>query len=151
MQIKFDVLSSERNLRKSIFHYFQSSLLKLILGELRPRSGDVFVNGNLSYASQEPWLFGGSVRDNILFGESYQEEKYTRVIKACALMEDFKQLSHGDKTLVGESGSTLSGGQSARINLARYIITLYFAHFQTTAFCRKKFCLDIFKVVTISA
>lgn len=87
---------------------------------MRPSQGEVNVNASLSYASQEPWLFAGSVRNNILFGEPYDEEKYNRVTRACCLIEDFEQLPHGDKTLIGDKGSSLSGGQCARVNLARY-------------------------------
>lgn len=94
----------------------------MILRELHPTSGKLVVNGNVSYASQEPWLFSASVRHNILFGQNYDEEKYGKVIKACALLEDFDHLPYGDKTLVGERGSNLSGGQCARINMARYVV-----------------------------
>ncbi|XP_058803038.1 ATP-binding cassette sub-family C member 4 isoform X2 [Phymastichus coffea] len=99
----------------------KSTLLKLILGEIRPSTGEVFVNGNITHASQEPWLFAGSVRNNILFGEPYNEAKYKQVTKACALAKDFEQLSYGDKTPVGERGTSLSGGQCARVNLARAV------------------------------
>ena len=54
-----------------------------------------------------------------MFGEPYDEKKYRKVIKACALTRDFEQLPHGDKTLIGERGSSLSGGQCAIVNLAR--------------------------------
>ncbi|XP_023246593.1 multidrug resistance-associated protein 4-like [Copidosoma floridanum] len=99
----------------------KSSLFKLILGELQPRNGKVSVCGSLSYSSQDPWLFAASVKDNILFGESYDKVKYNRVIQACCLAEDLKQLSHGDSTIVGDKGSSLSGGQCARVNLARAV------------------------------
>ncbi|XP_014208061.1 multidrug resistance-associated protein 4-like [Copidosoma floridanum] len=99
----------------------KSSFLKLILGELRPSQGQVTVGTRLSYASQEPWLFAGSVRNNILFGEPYAEDKYNRVARACCLLEDFEQLPHGDRTLVGDKGSSLSGGQCARVSLARAV------------------------------
>lgn len=92
------------------------------MGEIQPQSGEVLVTGRVSYASQEPWLFAASIRDNIIFGEQYNEDKYRTVIKACALIEDFSQLPYGDKTLVGEKGSNLSGGQRIRVNLARLII-----------------------------
>ncbi|KAJ8684127.1 hypothetical protein QAD02_019919 [Eretmocerus hayati] len=99
----------------------KSSFLKLILGELKATSGKVQVHGTISYAGQEPWLFPGSVKNNILFGEPYDELKYRKVTKACALLQDFLQLPYGDKTLVGEKGTSLSGGQCARVNLARAV------------------------------
>lgn len=97
----------------------KSSLLNIILKELIPESGDVIVNGILSYAPQEPWLFAASVRQNILFGLPYDRDRYGIVIKVCALIRDFQLLPYGDRTIVGERGITLSGGQRARISLAR--------------------------------
>lgn len=93
--------------------------MKLILGELPAKSGQVSVHGKVSFASQEPWLFTGSVKENILFAEKYHEERYNKVVDVCQLSEDFEQLPFGDRTLVGERGMSLSGGQCARINLAR--------------------------------
>lgn len=69
--------------------------------------------------SQEPWLFTGTVRSNILFGQPYDRDRYRQVIKKCALERDFALLPHGDRTVVGERGASLSGGQKARIGLAR--------------------------------
>lgn len=97
----------------------KSSFLSAILGEIGLIRGQVMVNGDISYASQEAWVFGSTVRQNILFGQSYDRDRYQNVIKACALQHDFKQFPHGDQTVVGERGSSLSGGQKARINLAR--------------------------------
>ncbi|EZA56728.1 Multidrug resistance-associated protein [Ooceraea biroi] len=99
----------------------KSSFLQAILGELKPLTGQIYVGGKISYASQEPWLFAGTVRSNILFGQPYDKDKYQRVIKVCALVKDFEQLPYGDKTLVGDRGTALSGGQRARINLARAV------------------------------
>lgn len=93
--------------------------MKLILDELRPAKGEVKVYGDISYASQEPWIFRGTVKSNILFGQPYDAEKYERVVRACALLEDFEQLANGDESMVGEHGATLSGGQCARVGLAR--------------------------------
>ncbi|XP_016909218.1 ATP-binding cassette sub-family C member 4 [Apis cerana] len=97
----------------------KSSFLSAILGEIDITEGHVKVNGSLSYAGQEAWVFGSTVRQNILFGQSYDRHRYQKVIKACSLSRDFKQFPQGDQTVVGERGSSLSGGQKARINLAR--------------------------------
>lgn len=97
----------------------KSSFLSAILGEINLTEGQIKLNGNISYASQEAWVFGASVRQNILFGQPYERQRYQKVTKACALLRDFQQFPQGDLTIVGERGSSLSGGQKARINLAR--------------------------------
>lgn len=84
-------------------------------------SGNIDVNGTISYASQEPWVFAASIRQNILFGQAYNKKRYNQVVQVCALEKDFKQFADGDLTLVGERGASLSGGQKARINLARAV------------------------------
>ncbi|XP_014208188.1 probable multidrug resistance-associated protein lethal(2)03659 [Copidosoma floridanum] len=99
----------------------KSSLLNVILKELPLNSGRVEVNGQIAYASQEPWLFAGSVRQNILFGRKMVQHRYEQVIKVCQLRRDLRLLPYGDKTIVGERGISLSGGQRARINLARAV------------------------------
>ncbi|CAH2068598.1 unnamed protein product, partial [Iphiclides podalirius] len=99
----------------------KSSILQLLLNELRSTRGRIHLSGPLSYASQEPWLFVATVRQNILFGLPYNPKKYKEVVKVCALQKDFQQFPHGDQTLVGERGASLSGGQRARINLARAV------------------------------
>ncbi|CAH1183163.1 unnamed protein product [Phaedon cochleariae] len=99
----------------------KTTLLNLILGELKPSDGSVQVKGSISYASQEPWLFGGTLRQNILFGQPFDQKKYDEVVRVCALERDFALFPYGDKTLSGERGVSLSGGQRARINLARAV------------------------------
>lgn len=99
----------------------KSSLFHVILKELPTVSGSIRIDGELSYSSQEAWLFNGSVRQNIIFGEEYDEERYKEVVKVCALESDFDLFPFGDRTLVGEKGKALSGGQKTRINLARCI------------------------------
>ncbi|GLV41617.1 uncharacterized protein CBL_06846 [Carabus blaptoides fortunei] len=99
----------------------KTSLLHAILKELPLSMGSVEVNGTISYASQEPWLFAGTVRQNILFGKSLNKERYKTVVHKCALAKDYKLFPHGDRTIVGERGISLSGGQKARINLARAV------------------------------
>lgn len=99
----------------------KSSILNLVMNELPATSGNIYKTGDISYASQEPWLYSESVQDNILFGKPYVKDVYQDVIKACALEKDLQLLPFGDKTIVGEKGVILSGGQKARINLARCI------------------------------
>uniref|UniRef100_A0A0S7EZE5 MRP4 n=13 Tax=Poeciliopsis prolifica TaxID=188132 RepID=A0A0S7EZE5_9TELE len=97
----------------------KSSLLSSILGELPAEKGVLRVKGQLTYAAQQPWVFPGTIRSNILFGKDLEPRKYERVIKACALKRDMELLPDGDQTLIGDRGATLSGGQKARVNLAR--------------------------------
>ncbi|KAG4078913.1 hypothetical protein HA402_007640 [Bradysia odoriphaga] len=99
----------------------KSTLLNVILGELELDSGTVAINGSISYASQEPWIFAGTVRSNIVFVDDFDEQRYNKVVEVCALERDFRLLPQGDATIVGERGSLLSGGQRARVNLARAI------------------------------
>lgn len=97
----------------------KSSFLESLIGLLSRKSGALFVRGEVAYASQVPWIFAGSVRENILFGKAYDEELYNSVIRACALEVDLRNLADGDKTEIGERGINLSGGQKARVGLAR--------------------------------
>lgn len=90
-----------------------------ILNELPLESGRISVRGKVSYAPQEAFAFVASVRDNILFGAPYEAEKYAEIIRVCALNSDLQQFPFGDRTIIGERGVTLSGGQKARITLAR--------------------------------
>ncbi|KAF5294186.1 hypothetical protein FQR65_LT10897 [Abscondita terminalis] len=99
----------------------KSSIFNVILGELPIIEGTLKIEGKVSYASQEPWIFSASVRQNILFGDAYDPERYKTVIKICALETDLAIFPYGDRTIVGEKGNSLSGGQKARINLARSI------------------------------
>lgn len=99
----------------------KSTLLSAIAGEVSDTSGTINCRGSLVYVPQEAWIFSGTIRENILFGHPYDEDSYTRIIEVCALNEDIKQFPGGDQTIVGERGAVLSGGQQARVSLARAV------------------------------
>lgn len=99
----------------------KSCFLQALLGDLERVSGQLTVSGQASYAPQETWCFGASIRDNILLGSEFDEKRYSRVIKVCGLERDMKLFPEGDQTYVGEKGHSLSGGQKARVTLARAV------------------------------
>ncbi|XP_064418015.1 cystic fibrosis transmembrane conductance regulator [Latimeria chalumnae] len=99
----------------------KSSLLMMIMGELQPSEGKIKHSGRISFSSQVPWIMPGTIKENIIFGLSYDEYRYTSVIAACQLQEDIVLFPEKDKTTLGEGGITLSGGQRARISLARAV------------------------------
>ncbi|XP_077866270.1 ATP-binding cassette sub-family C member 9-like [Saccoglossus kowalevskii] len=102
----------------------KSSILSAMLGEMTTISGTVQFNGNhgnISYCSQKAWLQNATLRDNILFGEQYNNDKYQSVLSACALHPDIDILPAGDLTEIGEKGINLSGGQKQRVSVARAI------------------------------
>ena len=99
----------------------KSTLLSAIAGELSNVSGTISFGGTFVYVPQKAWIFSGTIRENILFGQPYDEIRYARTTEVCALVEDIGRFPNGDQTFVGERGATLSGGQRARISLARAI------------------------------
>lgn len=99
----------------------KSSLLSLILKELTLSEGKLEIDGCISLAAQESWIFTGTVRQNILFGKPFDKRRYKEVVRVCSLSRDFKLFGNGDQTIVGDRGVSLSGGQRARLNLARAI------------------------------
>ncbi|KAF8890917.1 multidrug resistance-associated ABC transporter [Infundibulicybe gibba] len=111
----------------------KTALLMAMLGELTLLSGKIIMSKNpsrvdenglmhaISYAAQSPWLRHQSIKDNILFGYPYDEERYNAVIQCCALLPDLEMLEDGDATEIGARGVSLSGGQKARVALARAV------------------------------
>jgi len=98
----------------------KSSLLRGLLNLLPPANPATYkTTGTKAYAVQNGFVLNGSVRDNICFGAPYDEDLYSKVIKVCRLERDFATFANGDLTEVGERGVTLSGGQRARVSVAR--------------------------------
>lgn len=102
----------------------KSSFINALLGEVRQLSGTTAVKGKLAYFSQSPFIMNASIRDNIIFGhigEAVDEALYQRALDCCALRHDLEMMPDGDSTEIGERGVTLSGGQKARVALARAV------------------------------
>ncbi|KAI9179261.1 hypothetical protein H9P43_005924 [Blastocladiella emersonii ATCC 22665] len=99
----------------------KSALLHAILGEMRKLDGTTTMRGTVAYVPQAAWIFNGTLRENIVFCSKFDEAWYNKVIEACALTPDVKAMVNGDATLIGDKGVTCSGGQQARISLARAV------------------------------
>ncbi|KAJ9559656.1 hypothetical protein OSB04_004816 [Centaurea solstitialis] len=99
----------------------KSSLLNSILGEMKLVKGSIYSSGSVAYVPQIPWILSGTIRDNVLFGKDYDPIRYSAVLEACALNTDVSLMVGGDMAYIGEKGVNLSGGQRARLALARAV------------------------------
>ena len=99
----------------------KSTLLTAVLGEIPVCEGTISYYGKLSYVPQIPWTFSGTVRENILFGLPFNKEKFQQIVDICDLTKDLAAFRNGDLTEIGQRGATLSGGQKARVGLARAV------------------------------
>ncbi|OLN87834.1 ATP-binding cassette transporter abc4 [Colletotrichum chlorophyti] len=97
----------------------KTTLLLAILGETIKESGTITRPKDVAFASQTTWLQNDSIRENILFNGPYEKLRYDSVVNACCLPVDLREMDNGDQTVVGENGASLSGGQKARVALAR--------------------------------
>ncbi len=87
----------------------------------KTQEANIIIDGKIAYTSQYTWIQNATIRDNILFGNEYDENKYEKILKLCTLDIDMKLFSGGDLTEIGEKGVNLSGGQKSRVSLARCI------------------------------
>ena len=99
----------------------KSSFLMSFTGEMPKTLGSIRYQGTIAYVEQEPTIFAGTFRDNVTFGRPYEPEFYKTVVKACSLENDLKLFAQGDMSEIGERGNNLSGGQKARLSLARAV------------------------------
>uniref|UniRef100_A0A8C3LXP8 Canalicular multispecific organic anion transporter 2 n=1 Tax=Chrysolophus pictus TaxID=9089 RepID=A0A8C3LXP8_CHRPC len=101
----------------------KSSLVSALLGEMEKLEGEVAVKGSVAYVPQQAWIQNATLKDNILFGQAPNEQKYQNTLEACALKTDLEVLPGGDHTEIGEKGINLSGGQRQRVSLARAVFS----------------------------
>ncbi|KAK7611404.1 ABC transporter [Phyllosticta paracitricarpa] len=100
----------------------KTALLQAVLGELDTLGGETRLPDEvMAYCAQSPWLQHMNIRQNILFSSPFQERRYKQVLETCALTPDLANFKHGDLSDLGENGIGLSGGQRARVALARAI------------------------------
>ncbi|KAJ1419431.1 P-loop containing nucleoside triphosphate hydrolase protein [Ochromonadaceae sp. CCMP2298] len=99
----------------------KSSLLNGLLGEMLLQKGSVAVQGSIAYCDQRPWIINDTVQANIVFGLPFDEERFDNALFAANLEDDILVLPGGINTQIGERGINLSGGQKARVALARAI------------------------------
>mmetsp|Transcript_31 Transcript_31/g.111 ORF Transcript_31/g.111 Transcript_31/m.111 type:complete len:1480 (+) Transcript_31:320-4759(+) len=99
----------------------KSSLFSSLLGDMRRIQGRSCMRGSVAYVGQNPWVFNATFKENILFGKPYDPRAFRRAIKVAALEPDLEALPSGIMTELGERGINVSGGQKARLALARAV------------------------------
>ena len=99
----------------------KSTLLHGLLGDAKCVNGEVYCRGSVAFISQQAFIQNATLRDNILFGQPYNKARYNQAIYVSALDSDLKILPAGDGTEIGEKGINLSGGQRARVSIARAV------------------------------
>lgn len=97
----------------------KSSILKTILEEMHLISGDLFLKGSIAYVEQEPWIMSGTVRENIVMEDGFDQHHYEQILESCCLTDDLNSMMNHDNSQTGIKGVNLSGGQRVRIALAR--------------------------------
>ncbi|XP_064638747.1 ATP-binding cassette sub-family C member 5-like isoform X2 [Lineus longissimus] len=99
----------------------KSSLLAAVMAQMKLMSGTIKVCGDVAYVAQQAWIFNATVKENIVYGYSWDEVRYQKILEACKLVSDLEMLPSGDETEIGERGINLSGGQKQRVSLARAV------------------------------
>uniref|UniRef100_A0A671TK26 ATP binding cassette subfamily C member 12 n=1 Tax=Sparus aurata TaxID=8175 RepID=A0A671TK26_SPAAU len=123
LRVNFSLLDSAviPLINKYTVYSGKTSLISSILEQMHLLQGSLTAGGTFAYVSQQAWIFHGTVQENILMGEPFNQAKYDRVVDVCSLRPDLEILPYGDQTEIGERGLNLSGGQKQRISLARAV------------------------------
>ena len=113
----------------------KTTILKLLMRYYTPDSGEVLINGQpitdftlhslreaIGFVSQEPFLFYGSVRDNVIYNQTAKDDDLQNALEMAGAWDFVQELEEGLNTMVGDRGAKLSGGQRARISLARALL-----------------------------
>ena len=109
----------EKQLDQKKLEQFQKDLVQMNADrKVKPA---IQVNGDIALSQQMPWIRSQTIRDNILYGSKLDKQRYLQTIRDCQLERDFSILEAGDLTEIGEKGINLSGGQKARVSLARAV------------------------------
>jgi ATP-binding cassette, subfamily C (CFTR/MRP), member 1 len=99
----------------------KSSLVQAMLGEMKRVSGSLNLSGSVAYVAQSAWILNASLKENIIFGNTYDDKRYRLALRVSALGPDIAMLPSGDQTAIGEKGINLSGGQKQRVSIARAV------------------------------
>ena len=99
----------------------KTTLLFSIMEETKMMGGNISTKGTIAYVEQEPYIYSASIKDNIIFGKNYKEDLFHKALEASQLLRDIEGFSKGIDTVIGERGINISGGQKARISLARAV------------------------------
>ncbi|KAG9119646.1 hypothetical protein FRC07_005246, partial [Ceratobasidium sp. 392] len=134
LKISFFFLGMMWDIVPILSSWVDGKVLAALLGEMDRLEGEVYLPKEptrlnektglpltISYCAQQPWLEHKSIKDNILFGSPFDKERYEATLNCCALLPDLAILEDGDETEIGEKGVSLSGGQKARVALARAV------------------------------
>lgn len=102
MELRCDYVEMMEGKSYGIVGKFSEVFLNLLLGEVEFQSGKIEINGRLSYASNNPWIFTGSIRENIIFTEKFDDQRYSTVLNLCSLNDEISSLLTGDETLIDD-------------------------------------------------
>jgi len=92
------------------------------LGELVTLEGSIELKGRVAFVGQTSWIYPATLRDNVVFGRKFNSDWYDKVLHACGLIQDISTFPQRDQEILSDKGISLSGGQRARISLARSVI-----------------------------